>query len=74
MNSLDAQTIKIKSIENEKSINKVIYDISATLDINTNMKLKLLQVDTHVERIKFILKFLNEKNDELKDTRGVYIK
>ena len=74
MNSLDAQTINIKSIENEKSINKVIYDISATLDINTNMKLKLLQVDTHVERIKFILKFLNEKNDELKDTRGVYIK
>lgn len=66
--------MNIKSIENEKSINKVIYDISATLDINTNMKLKLLQVDTHVERIKFILKFLNEKNDELKDTRGVYIK
>ena len=66
--------MNIKSIENEKSINKVIYDISATLDINTNMKLKLLQVDNHVEKIKFILKFLNEKNDELKDTRGVYIK
>jgi hypothetical protein len=41
------------------------------MELTNPLKVRFLQIDSHADRIQFLLKHLNLKNDELKITRDV---
>lgn len=53
-------------IDNESSLNKVVFSICGWLDISHNTKLKLFQQDDPINRIKMMKKLIMIKNEELK--------
>jgi ATP-dependent Lon protease len=61
-------------VENEKSLNKLIFSVASSMEVNNTEKLKILQTDTHEDRIKLLNHILSMKNDELKVTRDVKFK
>ncbi|EGR31786.1 hypothetical protein IMG5_102250 [Ichthyophthirius multifiliis] len=65
-NKIDTQ--KQMQIENEQSINKLVYTIASLLEISTETKLQILQADDINERIKLILNIMQEKNGEFSIT------
>ncbi|KAL4477366.1 hypothetical protein ABPG72_002360 [Tetrahymena utriculariae] len=57
---------KKQLIENEQSINKLVFSVANYLDVQPEVKQAILQVNEIKERIKEICKILQSKNDELK--------
>ena len=58
--------IKKKQIEEEKSINKLVFTICGLVECSLNDKLLLLQLDDLKKRIEYVIKLITQKNNQLK--------
>ena len=59
------------NIDQDRSLNKLLFTVAAHMEMSHLLKIRFLQIDSHAERINFLLKNLNEKNEEFKVTRDV---
>lgn len=71
--TFSSETVAAKKIlvENEKTLNKLVFTIAAYLDAPADIKQSIFQINDFLERVRAVSSLLKAKSDELKDANDL---